>query len=174
MSQIFWQDARVKFIPLDFLRPVDELIEAMKPLCYEVTHAFFASYVHESDFSKLINCNVPLFTNFLTAVDIVAAGKLQRVCLHTGGKVCETSSGANRIRDLTGFHSTTAPILGRPRRRFMKRCRDTKITERTFTTSKRILCLISLVNVLGLGMLSGLMPSLALHRQVRSSHFTPP
>ncbi|KAH6995543.1 hypothetical protein BKA56DRAFT_471695 [Ilyonectria sp. MPI-CAGE-AT-0026] len=86
MSQIFWQDARVKFIPLDFLKPVDELIEAMKPLCYDVTHAFFASYVHESDFSKLINCNVPLFTNFLTAVDIVAAGKLQRVCLHTGGK----------------------------------------------------------------------------------------
>ncbi|KAH7016740.1 hypothetical protein EDB80DRAFT_873480 [Ilyonectria destructans] len=86
MSQIFWQDARVKFIPLDFLRPVDELIEAMKPLCYDVTHAFFASYVHESDFSKLINCNVPLFTNFLTAVDMVAAGKLQRVCLHTGGK----------------------------------------------------------------------------------------
>ncbi|KAH7139958.1 hypothetical protein B0J13DRAFT_586462 [Dactylonectria estremocensis] len=86
VSQVFWQDARVKFIPLDFLRPVEELIEAMKPLCHEVTHAFFASYVHEADFSKLRDYNVPLFTNFLTAIDIVAADKLQRVCLHTGGK----------------------------------------------------------------------------------------
>lgn len=59
----------------------------MKPLCHEVTHAFFASYVHEADFSKLRDYNVPLFTNFLTAIDIVAADKLQRVCLHTGGKV---------------------------------------------------------------------------------------
>ncbi|KAM5374703.1 hypothetical protein ACJZ2D_006347 [Fusarium nematophilum] len=86
VSQIFWQDARVRFIALDFLKPVDELIEAMKPLCHDVTHAFFASYVHDADFSKLINRNVPLFTNFLTAVDVVAAGTLQRVCLHTGGK----------------------------------------------------------------------------------------
>ncbi|KAM5345997.1 hypothetical protein ACJ41O_011858 [Fusarium nematophilum] len=89
VSQIFWQDARVRFIALDFLKPVDELIEAMKPLCHDVTHAFFASYVHDADFSKLINRNVPLFTNFLTAVDVVAAGTLQRVCLHTGGKIPE-------------------------------------------------------------------------------------
>ncbi|KPM37967.1 hypothetical protein AK830_g8611 [Neonectria ditissima] len=86
VTQVFWQDARIEFIPLDLLRPVDELIEAMKPVCHDVTHAFFASYVHESDFSKLRNYNVSLFTNFLTAIDTVAANKLQRVCLHTGGK----------------------------------------------------------------------------------------
>ncbi|RSL41292.1 hypothetical protein CEP53_012842 [Fusarium sp. AF-6] len=85
----FWQDHRVRFIALDFLRPVEELIEKMAPLCHDVTHAFFASYVHTADFTKLRESNIPLFHNFLVAIDIVAASSLQRVCLQTGGKPFE-------------------------------------------------------------------------------------
>ncbi|KAL4974756.1 hypothetical protein BDW66DRAFT_161055 [Aspergillus desertorum] len=57
----YWQDPRVQFIALDFLEPVETII------------------------SK-IRVNVPLFENFLTAIDQVARDKLQRVCLQTGGK----------------------------------------------------------------------------------------
>ena len=59
----------------------------MSPLCQGVTHAFFASYVHAADFADLKTYNVPLFKNFLIAIDVVAASSLQRVCLQTGGKV---------------------------------------------------------------------------------------
>ncbi|CAK7224271.1 hypothetical protein SEUCBS140593_005518 [Sporothrix eucalyptigena] len=85
-TQVFWQDPRVVFLPLDFLRPADELVEAMALLCHDVTHAFFASYVHTADFKTLKDCNVPLFENFLVAIDKVARDSLQRVILHTGGK----------------------------------------------------------------------------------------
>ncbi|KIL94277.1 hypothetical protein FAVG1_02840 [Fusarium avenaceum] len=85
-KQSLWQDHRVRFIPLDFLSPVEELIQRMAPLCHDVTHAFFTSYVHTSDFTKLRDSNIPLFHNFLVAIDIVAASTLQRVCLQTGGK----------------------------------------------------------------------------------------
>lgn len=87
VTQVYWQDPRIRFLAIDFLKPVDELVEIMKPLCHDVTHAFFASYVHDADFTKLKEVNVPLFTNFLTAIDTVAPVTLQRVCLHTGGKV---------------------------------------------------------------------------------------
>lgn len=86
-KQLFWQDHRIKFVALDFLKPVEELIEQMRLLCHDVTHAYFASYVHVADFAKLKELNLPLFTNFLVATDVVAAKTLQRVCLHTGGKV---------------------------------------------------------------------------------------
>ncbi|KAF5024132.1 hypothetical protein F66182_3766 [Fusarium sp. NRRL 66182] len=86
-KQSLWQDHRVRFIALDFLSPVEELIQRMAPLCHDVTHAFFTSYVHTADFSKLRDSNIPLFHNFLVATDIVAASTLQRVCLQTGGKV---------------------------------------------------------------------------------------
>lgn len=59
----------------------------MTRLCQGVTHAFFASYVHAADFADLKTYNVPLFNNFLVAIDVVAARSLQRVCLQTGGKV---------------------------------------------------------------------------------------
>lgn len=72
---------------MDLLKPADELAEQITPLCSDVTHAFFASYVHTDDFTKLKDRNVPLFTNFLTAIDKVASESLQRVILHTGGKV---------------------------------------------------------------------------------------
>lgn len=83
-----WQDPRIRFIALDFLKPADELVQLMKPLCHDVTHAFFASYVHDVDFAKLKNYNVPLFQNFLLATD-QSSKSLQRVILHTGGKVRE-------------------------------------------------------------------------------------
>lgn len=86
-TQVFWQDHRIRFIALDFLRPLEELIEAMRPFCHHVTHAFFASYVHCADFSKLRECNVPLFENFLKSIDYVAGNSLERIVLHTGGKV---------------------------------------------------------------------------------------
>ncbi|KAK4935601.1 hypothetical protein LTR10_023362 [Elasticomyces elasticus] len=58
----------------------------MPPSCKKVTHAFYASYVHTDDFTKLRDYNVPLFEHFLTAIDTVAGENLQRICLQTGGK----------------------------------------------------------------------------------------
>lgn len=82
-----WQDHRVEFIALDFLEPVDKLVQQMRDCCATVTHAFFLSYVHVDDFTKLIDYNGPLFDNFLNAINQVAGDHLQRVCLQTGGKV---------------------------------------------------------------------------------------
>lgn len=59
----------------------------MKPYCADVTHAYYTSYVHTDDFSKLKDLNIPLFENFLTGIDTVARDTLERVCLQTGGKV---------------------------------------------------------------------------------------
>jgi nucleoside-diphosphate-sugar epimerase len=86
-SQVFWQDPRIRFVALDFLKPVEELIDAMAPICHDVTHAFFASYVHHADFKKLKDYNIPLFSKFLVSIDTIAAETLKRVCLSTGGKV---------------------------------------------------------------------------------------
>lgn len=72
---------------IDFLDPVETIMEKMMPYCRDVSHAFFTSYVHTDDFKKLRDMNVPLFENFLTAIDTVAGESLQRVCLQTGGKV---------------------------------------------------------------------------------------
>ncbi|KAF9637997.1 putative nucleoside-diphosphate-sugar epimerase protein [Lasiodiplodia theobromae] len=81
----FWIDPRVHFVAVDFLKPKDDAIKALKPLCGDVTHVFFASYVHNNDLSKLAETNVPLFVNFMDAIDEVCP-KLERVCLQTGGK----------------------------------------------------------------------------------------
>ncbi|KAF5230059.1 hypothetical protein FANTH_13989 [Fusarium anthophilum] len=85
-KQSLWQDHRVRFVALDFLNPVEELIQRMAPLCHDVTHSFFTSYVHIADFAKLRDSNIPLFHNFLVAIDIVTASTLQRICLQTSGK----------------------------------------------------------------------------------------
>lgn len=77
----------MEFISLDFLEPVGILVERMRDHCATVTHAFFLSYVHVDNFTKLRDLNEPLFRNFLHAIDQVAGGNLQRVCLQTGGKV---------------------------------------------------------------------------------------
>ena len=81
-----WQDDRVEFFALDLLWPQDKIIAAMKPYCSEVTHAFFASYVHTDDFTLLTKYNVPLWENFLVALETVAGTSLERLCLQTGGK----------------------------------------------------------------------------------------
>jgi hypothetical protein len=74
-------------VAVDFLSDLDTIITQLRPLCADVTHAFFTSYVHSDDFELLRERNVPLFKNFLSAIDTVAADTLQRVCLQTGGKV---------------------------------------------------------------------------------------
>lgn len=79
-------DPRLTFIALDFSRPVAELVRSMGPLCGEVTHAYFSSYVHKDDFSELNQANEMLFENFLTALCQVVKNKLQNVTLQTGGK----------------------------------------------------------------------------------------
>ena len=89
----FWQDYRVEFVAIDFLKPIEEIIQKLAPFCTDVTHAFFTSYAHTDDFERLRDLNVPLFENFLTAIDKVASGSLERICLQTGGKVsCFTFS----------------------------------------------------------------------------------
>lgn len=85
----FWQDYRVEFVAIDFLKPIEEIIQKLAPFCTDVTHAFFTSYAHSDDFDRLRDLNVPLFENFLTAIDKVASGSLERICLQTGGKVSQ-------------------------------------------------------------------------------------
>ncbi|KAI5917616.1 hypothetical protein F4810DRAFT_704762 [Camillea tinctor] len=58
----------------------------MRPFCEDVTHAYFTSYAHTDELAKLGDLNIPLFENFLHAIDSVAGSSLQRVCLQTGGK----------------------------------------------------------------------------------------
>lgn len=82
----FWVDPRVRFISLDFLESPDVLIEKLRKICQHVTHAFFTSYIHSSDFVDTEDSNCALFRNFLEAVDTVCPN-LQRVSLQTGGKV---------------------------------------------------------------------------------------
>ncbi|KAH6642755.1 hypothetical protein C7974DRAFT_301837 [Boeremia exigua] len=83
---LHWLDDRVEFFPLDLLWPEEKIVAAMKPYCSEVTHAFFTSYVHTDDFPLLPKYNIPLWENFLSALETVAGTSLQRVCLQTGGK----------------------------------------------------------------------------------------
>lgn len=81
-----WQDPRIEFVAVDLLEPLDGIIKQLSKVCKNVTHAYFASYIHVDDFKSLRDKNVPLFQNFLEAIDIVAP-KLERVCLQTGNKV---------------------------------------------------------------------------------------
>lgn len=71
---------------IDFLSPIEEIIPKLKDTCADVTHAYFTSYVHNDDFRVLKEKNIPLFRNFMDAVDAVCP-VLQRVSLQTGGKV---------------------------------------------------------------------------------------
>lgn len=75
------------WVAIDFLESVDKIMSKLRPLCNDVTHAFFTSYVHDDDISKLRDLNEPLFKNFLTAIDTVAGDSLERIVLQTGGKV---------------------------------------------------------------------------------------
>ncbi|GKZ73321.1 hypothetical protein AnigIFM50267_010004 [Aspergillus niger] len=80
-----WIDPRVEFVAVDFLESVETIISKIKDICVPVTHAYFTSYVHDDDFRVLREKNVPLFRNFLDAVDAVCPA-LRRVSLQTGGK----------------------------------------------------------------------------------------
>ncbi|GME35737.1 Nucleoside-diphosphate-sugar epimerase [Neofusicoccum parvum] len=82
---VYWSDPRVEWVSIDFLKPVEEIVDALNPFCKDVTHAFFSSYIHAEDLSKLPEKNVPLFKNFVDAIEIVSP-KLQRISLQTGGK----------------------------------------------------------------------------------------
>ncbi|KAB8199555.1 hypothetical protein BDV34DRAFT_217938 [Aspergillus parasiticus] len=62
------QDPRVELIALDFSKPVDVLAQDMSPLCTEVTHAYFSSYVRKDSFAELNAANRSLFENFLEAL----------------------------------------------------------------------------------------------------------
>lgn len=78
-------DARIKFIPLDYTQDVRVLVEQMKDVCSMVTHAYFCSYVHKDDFNELNSANAALFEKFLESLERVAQS-LQNVTLQTGGK----------------------------------------------------------------------------------------
>ncbi|GME35299.1 Nucleoside-diphosphate-sugar epimerase [Neofusicoccum parvum] len=80
-----WYDSRVHFVAADFLAPVEEIVEALKPICGDVTHVYFSSYVHHPNLARLPEKNVPLFRNFLDAM-VEVCPNLERVCLQTGGK----------------------------------------------------------------------------------------
>lgn len=75
----------MEFVAIDFLDPLDTTIKRLRSVCKDVTHAYFTSYIHVADFGSLRDKNVPLFQNFLQAIDAVAPS-LQRVSLQTGCK----------------------------------------------------------------------------------------
>lgn len=81
-----YTDPRVRFVAIDFLAPAEAIIEKIKELCKDVTHAFFTSYIHNNDFSVLYKKNGPLFRTFIEVMDL-SCPKLERVVLQTGGKV---------------------------------------------------------------------------------------
>lgn len=85
---------------MDFLEPVEKIVAKLRNICAPVTHTYFTSYVHHDDFRVLKEKNVPLFKNFMDAVDEVCPN-LERVCLQTGGKVSLLYFGASlRYLDL--------------------------------------------------------------------------
>ncbi|OMP88045.1 hypothetical protein BK809_0002802 [Diplodia seriata] len=80
-----WTDSRIQFVAVDFLDSQEKAVEALRLVCRDVTHAYFASYIHDDDLAKLPEKNVPLFKNFIDIMDQVCP-RLQRICLQTGGK----------------------------------------------------------------------------------------
>lgn len=111
----FWQDPRVEFVAIDFLKPVQEIIATLEEHgCKGVTHAYFTSYVHKENFDELKEFNIPLFKNFVDAIDTVTGEHLKRVCLQTGGKyygihkvnppICPCPENLPRIEDEHQFY----------------------------------------------------------------------
>ncbi|KAI0964855.1 hypothetical protein F4678DRAFT_486060 [Xylaria arbuscula] len=76
-------DDRVTFIALDFTLDPARLIESMQPVCADVTHAYFSSYVHRDDFQELNKANVDLFDNFLQSL-LALTSKLACCLFQTG------------------------------------------------------------------------------------------
>lgn len=79
------QDSRITFIALDLSSPPSTLVQRMSPICAEVTHAYFSSYIHKDDFAELNKANETLFSTFLDAL-IEVTPNLQNCTLQTGGK----------------------------------------------------------------------------------------
>ncbi|KAH7070073.1 hypothetical protein FB567DRAFT_613289 [Paraphoma chrysanthemicola] len=79
------QDERITFIALDLSEDPSKLTEKMAPVCADVTHAYFSSYIHKDDFKELNIANEALFSNFVDALTSVAKN-LQNITLQTGGK----------------------------------------------------------------------------------------
>jgi hypothetical protein len=107
-----WQDSRIHFVAVDFLGDPETIIAQLTPLCVDVTHAFFTSYVHSDDFQRLRDDNIPLFKNFLTAIDLVAHDSLQGVCLQTGGKVNRPLFERSLTNEISDLSSITVFTLG--------------------------------------------------------------
>jgi nucleoside-diphosphate-sugar epimerase len=78
-------DDRITFIALDLSENPEQLIEKMRPVCGDVTHAYFSSYIHKSDFKELNIANENLFSNFLDAL-LAVAPNVENCTLQTGGK----------------------------------------------------------------------------------------
>ena len=78
-------DDRITFIALDLSEDPKTLAEKMSLLCQGVTHAYFSSYVHKSDFQELNIANEKLFSNFLDAL-LAVAPDIENCTLQTGGK----------------------------------------------------------------------------------------
>lgn len=74
------------FVAIDLLDPTENIKQSLSTLVENVTHAFFTSYVHTANFDTLREKNIPLFANFIDALDELCP-RLERVCLQTGGKV---------------------------------------------------------------------------------------
>lgn len=79
------KDERIVFVPIDFTKDPKALVEDMRSVCADVTHAYFSSYVHHDDFEALNQANKSLFENFLDAL-LATAPKLESCLLQTGGK----------------------------------------------------------------------------------------
>ncbi|KAI2860285.1 hypothetical protein CBS147321_10802 [Aspergillus niger] len=79
-----WIDPRVEFVAVDFLESVETIVSKIKDICAPVTHAYFTSYVHDNDFKVLKEKNVPLFRNFLDAVDAVCPALRRYYGVHLG------------------------------------------------------------------------------------------
>ncbi|KAL3422620.1 nad dependent epimerase dehydratase family protein [Phlyctema vagabunda] len=81
----FWADPRIDFVAIDFLEPVEEIKKKLPEAAKGITHAYYCSYVHDADFKKLKDKNVPLFKNFIDTIDTLCPD-LNRIVLQTGGK----------------------------------------------------------------------------------------
>ncbi|GME31383.1 Nad-dependent epimerase dehydratase [Neofusicoccum parvum] len=80
----YWIDPRVEFVAVDFLDPKEEVEAKLKRVCKDVTHAFYTSYIHEDDFKKLRDWNVPLFRSFIDVIDSVCPNLERHYGAHLG------------------------------------------------------------------------------------------
>lgn len=78
-------DPRIRFVALDFTEDPKQLVEKMRDVCKNITHAYFCSYIHKDTFEELNTANRSLFENFLDSL-IKVAPALENVTLQTGGK----------------------------------------------------------------------------------------